>query len=149
MKDKASDPAYFSTGAAEGTVLMGTALDLDMLFWLVQTHAGFGLLPNPLCVSLCVCEFFFFVSLGYSPVLLLILSSSDSVTLCMAEHASAFVCGCPVITKKDTEHVHVVCVFVYGINILDVRFQLVHSLLYETCKIEPPTQTHINILYIN
>lgn len=41
MKDKALGPAYFSTGA-EGTALMGAALDASMSFWLVQRHAGCG-----------------------------------------------------------------------------------------------------------
>lgn len=41
MKDKALDPAYFSTRAAEGKARTGTALDATMLFWL-QTRAGYA-----------------------------------------------------------------------------------------------------------
>lgn len=63
------------------------------------------------CVSMCVCE----CVKGRA-------SCSDTVTLCTAEHAPAFVCGCPVITKKDTEHVQFVCVYV--VYVVDVRFSV-------------------------
>lgn len=133
MKDKALDPAYFSTRAAEGTVLIGAVLDLSMLFWLGQTHAGCGNLPSPPRVfSLCV----FACSLL---VLLLIPSRIQTLSHCAQQSTPQPLCAVAQGSRRKAESMCMMCEFGHCVYVLDVRFGEQH-LLYKTWT--PPSPTH-------
>ena len=111
MKDKALDPAYFSTGAAEGTAGYGRRSGSPCYFGLCGHKEDVARSQiRCVCVFVCVCVCVLGATAhACAPPYPLVLSVSQQST-------PQPLCGCPVITKRGRACARCVCLWL-GCNV--------------------------------